>query len=63
MPDTNGTFDIWITTDEKPVVLQMSFNGRAGFWPFEGRDLIAVARWSRLNEPVSIEAPPADKIR
>ncbi len=63
IPDTNGTFDIWITTGEKPVVLQMSFNGRAGFWPFEGRDLIAVARWSKINEPVSIEAPAADKVR
>lgn len=63
LPQTNGTFDIWITDEEKPVVLQMSFNGRSGFWPFDGKDLIAVARWSKINEPVSIEAPSADKVK
>lgn len=63
IPQTNGTFDIWITDADEPVVLQMSFNGTAGFWPWEGRDLIATARWSKINEPVAIELPPVEKVK
>jgi hypothetical protein len=59
---TDGTFDVWFTTGDNPVVRQVMFTGKAGFWPFAGQDLIAVARWSKINEPVSIEPPPADTI-
>jgi hypothetical protein len=62
IPGTDGTFDIWITEGEDPVVLQVSFVGRAGFNPFEDKDLIASARWSKINEPITIEPPPADKV-
>ena len=62
IPGTDGTFDIWITEGEDPVVLQVSFVGRAGFNPFEDKDLIASARWSKINQPITIEPPPADRV-
>ncbi len=54
---TEGTFDIWVSSDANPTVRQMKFVGRAGFWPFQGRDLNALARWSKFNQPFDIKVP------
>ena len=49
-----GTIDFWVTTDAKPTVRQMKFVGKDS----SGGDISGVFKWSKIDEPVNITAPP-----
>ena len=49
----SGTVDIWITTDSKPTVRQMKFDGTS-----DGKPLKGTFKWTKINEQFKIEPPP-----
>ncbi len=48
-----GTFELWITTDSKPTVRQMKFDGTS-----DGKPLKGTFKWTKINEEFKIEPPP-----
>jgi LppX_LprAFG lipoprotein len=49
-----GTIDIWVSTDTNPTVRQMKVNGTSS-----GQAINFNMKWSNINQPVTITAPPA----
>lgn len=50
---TEGTIDLWISTDAKPYIRQMKIDGTS-----DGKPLKATLTWTKFDEKFDIKAPP-----
>lgn len=50
---TDGTIDLWISTDAKPYIRQMKIDGTS-----DGKPLKATIMWTKFDEKFDIKAPP-----
>ncbi len=49
---TEGTADLWISTDATPLVRQMKITGKS-----EGKNVVATVKWSKINQAFDIKMP------
>jgi len=52
MSSTEGTADLWISTDATPLVRQMKITGKS-----DGKDVVATVKWSKINQTFDIKVP------
>jgi hypothetical protein len=52
---TEGTFDIWISTDAKPTIRQMKIDAKS-----DGEAVKGTFKWNKIDEEFNIEAPPSN---
>lgn len=54
---TDGTIELWISTDAKPYIRQMRIDGTS-----EGKPIKGLLKWSKFDEKFDIKAPPTGMI-